>query len=69
MSGTSESGTNGTIIVSGPDVLQISDFYVKAGVLHPVAVGSIAVVLSSQCSYDGFVVATLFHYLVQSPPA
>ncbi len=47
MSGTSTSGTNGTIIVSGPHVLQVSDFYVKAGVLHPLAVGSIAVVVSS----------------------
>ncbi|KAH7369590.1 hypothetical protein BKA65DRAFT_544322 [Rhexocercosporidium sp. MPI-PUGE-AT-0058] len=40
MSGTSSSGTNGTVIISGPDVLQVSDFYVRAGILHPIAVGN-----------------------------
>ncbi|TVY68824.1 hypothetical protein LSUE1_G007625 [Lachnellula suecica] len=45
MSGTSTSGTNGTVVITGPDVLQTSDFYVKAGILHPVTVGSIAVVV------------------------
>src|SRR5450756_306192 len=49
MSGISTSGSNGTIIVSGPDVLQISDFYVRAGILHPLAVGSTAVIVSTQC--------------------
>ncbi|KAI1617982.1 hypothetical protein EDD37DRAFT_250839 [Exophiala viscosa] len=44
MSGTSTSGTNGTVVISGPDVVQTSDFYVKAGILHPVTIGSIAVI-------------------------
>ncbi|KAL2075559.1 hypothetical protein VTL71DRAFT_502 [Oculimacula yallundae] len=35
---------NQTVYESGPNVLQISDFYVKAGILHPLAVGSIAVI-------------------------
>jgi hypothetical protein len=59
MSGTSSSNTNGTVIISGPDVLQISDFYVKAGVLHPIAIGSIAVVVSSPSVHSGFLVALL----------
>ncbi|KAG4427317.1 hypothetical protein IFR05_017201, partial [Cadophora sp. M221] len=45
MSGTSSSDTNGTILISGPDVLQVSDFYVRAGILHPLAVGSAAILL------------------------
>ena len=45
MSGTSTSGSsNGTTIVSGPDLIQISDFYVHAGILHPLIVGSIATI-------------------------
>ena len=44
MSGTSSSGSNGTVIVSGPNVIQTQDFYVKAGILHPITVGSIAVI-------------------------
>ncbi|RDW56521.1 hypothetical protein BP5796_13162 [Coleophoma crateriformis] len=43
-SGTSTSSSNGTTIVSGPNVIQQSDFFVKAGVLHPIIVGSIAVI-------------------------
>ncbi|XMA15393.1 hypothetical protein WAI453_008184 [Rhynchosporium graminicola] len=33
-----------TVYESGPNVLEIPDLYVKAGILHPVAVGSIAVI-------------------------
>lgn len=43
MSGSSS--INGTTIVSGPDVIQTSDFYVHAGILHPLIVGSIAVII------------------------
>lgn len=39
------SSVNGTTIVSGPDVIQRSDFYVHAGILHPLIVGSIAVIV------------------------
>lgn len=35
---------NGTQIVAGPNVIQISDFYVKAGVLHPIIIGSISII-------------------------
>lgn len=45
MSGTSTSNGNGTVIVAGPDVVQTQDFYVKAGILHPITVGAVAVVL------------------------
>jgi uncharacterized membrane protein YcaP (DUF421 family) len=45
MSGTSTNSSNGTIIVTGPEVIQISDFYVRAGILHPITVGSIAVIV------------------------
>ena len=45
MSGTSTSRNNGTIIVTGPEVIQISDFYVRAGILHPITVGAIAVIV------------------------
>ncbi|KAI6777699.1 antigen [Emericellopsis cladophorae] len=38
------SSTNGTVLVSGPNVIQTQDFYVKAGVLHPFIIGSIAVI-------------------------
>jgi uncharacterized membrane protein YcaP (DUF421 family) len=44
-SGTSTSGGNGTTIVAGPDVIQVQDFYVKAGILHPITIGSIAVII------------------------
>jgi uncharacterized membrane protein YcaP (DUF421 family) len=45
MSGTSTSSNNGTIIVTGPEVIQISDFYVRAGILHPITVGAIAMIV------------------------
>ncbi|RDW58593.1 hypothetical protein BP6252_13069 [Coleophoma cylindrospora] len=41
---TSTGSSNGTTIISGPDVIQKTDFYVKAGILHPIVVGSIAVI-------------------------
>jgi uncharacterized membrane protein YcaP (DUF421 family) len=45
MSGTPvTSNSNGTSQdVSGPNVIQVADFYVHAGILHPITVGSIAV--------------------------
>jgi len=45
MSGTSSSGTNGTVVISGPNVIQLSNIYVKAGILHPITVGSAAVLV------------------------
>ncbi len=45
MSGTSTSNSNGTVLVSGPDVIQIQDLYVSAGILHPIIIGSIAVIV------------------------
>lgn len=45
MSGTSTSNGNGTVIVAGPHIVQTQDFFVKAGILHPVTVGAIAVLL------------------------
>lgn len=42
---TSTSSANGTTIVTGPDVIQKSDFYASAGILHPIVVGSIAVIV------------------------
>lgn len=42
---TSTSSSNGTTIVTGPDVIQVSDFYAHAGILHPLIVGSIAVIV------------------------
>jgi uncharacterized membrane protein YcaP (DUF421 family) len=45
MSGTSTSNSNGTILIFGPNVIQLQDFYVKAGILHPLIVGSIAVIV------------------------
>lgn len=41
----STSSANGTTIVTGPEVIQSSDFYVHAGILHPLVVGSIAVIV------------------------
>ncbi len=41
---TSTSSLNGTTIVTGPDVIQTSDFYDHAGILHPFIIGSIAVI-------------------------
>jgi len=46
---SSTSNVNGTTIVSGPDIIQLSDFYVKAGILHPLIVGSIAVIALFAC--------------------
>lgn len=45
MSGTSTSGSNGTTIITGPNVIQVQDLYVKAGILHPITVGSVAVIM------------------------
>lgn len=42
---SSSNSFNGTTIVSGPEVIQKSDFYVHAGILHPLIVGSIAVIV------------------------
>lgn len=44
-SGTSTSSSNGTVIISGPDVIQVQDFFVRAGILHPIIVGSIGVIV------------------------
>lgn len=44
MSGTSTSNSNGTTVITGPNVIQLQDFYVSAGILHPLTVGSIAVI-------------------------
>jgi uncharacterized membrane protein YcaP (DUF421 family) len=40
---SSTSSANGTTIVSGPNPIQTSDFFVSAGILHPIVIGSIAV--------------------------
>ena len=45
MSGTSTSSSNGTVLVAGPQVVQSQDFFVKAGILHPITVGAIAVIV------------------------
>lgn len=45
MSGTSTSSINGTVLVSGPDVLQTQDLFVKAGILHPITVGTLGVIV------------------------
>lgn len=37
-------GSNGTVITTGPKIIQTADFYVSASVLHPIVIGSIAVV-------------------------
>lgn len=38
-------GNNGTLIVAGPDTIQVADFYVRASILHPLVVGSIAIIV------------------------
>jgi len=38
-------GNNGTLIVAGPDTIQVADFYVKASILHPLVIGSIAIIV------------------------
>lgn len=45
MSDTSTTNINGTVLVSGPEVIQVQDIYVSAGILHPITVGSIAVIV------------------------
>lgn len=45
MSGTSTSSSNGTVLVAGPQVVQTQDFFVKAGILPPITVGTVAVML------------------------
>lgn len=37
--------SNATIIAAGPNVIQKQDFFVKAGILHPIIVGSIAIIV------------------------
>jgi uncharacterized membrane protein YcaP (DUF421 family) len=39
------SGNNGTLIVAGPDTIQVADFYVHASILHPLVIGSIAIIV------------------------
>ncbi|CAD0107919.1 unnamed protein product [Aureobasidium uvarum] len=39
------SGNNGTLVVAGPDTIQVADFYVKASILHPLVIGSIAIIV------------------------
>lgn len=41
---SSNVGKNGTIIVPGPNLIQASDFYLSALLLHPLVIGSIAVI-------------------------
>ncbi|THX12446.1 hypothetical protein D6D13_04190 [Aureobasidium pullulans] len=38
-------GNNGTLVVAGPDTIQVADFYVKASILHPLVIGSIAIIV------------------------
>ncbi|KAH0406057.1 hypothetical protein KCU90_g24437, partial [Aureobasidium melanogenum] len=38
-------GDNGTLVVAGPDTIQVADFYVKASILHPLVIGSIAIIV------------------------
>ncbi|KAH0160911.1 hypothetical protein KCU67_g6547, partial [Aureobasidium melanogenum] len=38
-------GGNGTLVVAGPDTIQVADFYVKASILHPLVIGSIAIIV------------------------
>lgn len=38
------SGNNTLVVAAGPDIIQIGDFYQKASILHPLIVGSIAVI-------------------------
>ena len=45
MSGTSTSSSNGTVLVAGPHVVQTQDFFIKAGILHPITVGTVAVIM------------------------
>jgi hypothetical protein len=39
------SGNNGTLVVAGPDTIQVADFYVHASILHPLVIGSIAIIV------------------------
>lgn len=39
------SGSNSTLVVAGPDTIQVQDFYVHASILHPLVVGSIAIIV------------------------
>jgi uncharacterized membrane protein YcaP (DUF421 family) len=38
-------GNNGTLVVAGPATIQVQDFYVHASILHPLVIGSIAVIV------------------------
>lgn len=42
MSGTVAGSVNGTYVISGPKVIQLSDVFVKPGILHPITVGAAA---------------------------
>lgn len=37
--------SNGTTILPGPHAIQESDFFVRAGILHPIIIGSIAILV------------------------
>ncbi|KAK7432904.1 hypothetical protein QQZ08_000375 [Neonectria magnoliae] len=44
MSGTTAGIDNGTTVIPGPDIIQLQDFYERAGILHPIVIGSTAVI-------------------------
>jgi len=44
MNSTSSDNTTTVVSAAGPDVIQVGDFYQKAGILHPMIIGSIAVI-------------------------
>ncbi|KAK7419588.1 hypothetical protein QQX98_003179 [Neonectria punicea] len=44
MSGTTAGIDNGTTVIPGPDIIQLQDFYERAGILHPIIIGSTAVI-------------------------
>ncbi|KPM37929.1 hypothetical protein AK830_g8624 [Neonectria ditissima] len=45
MSGTITSNGNATTPIPGPDIIQLQDFYERAGILHPIVIGSAAVIV------------------------
>lgn len=45
MSSSIPASNETTTVVTGNEVIQAQDFYLKAGVLHPIIVGSIAVII------------------------
>jgi len=42
-SGNNGAGTNGTLAVAGPKVIQTADFYLNSSILHPFVIGSVAI--------------------------